>query len=51
MYDYIDSLIEIGRCYGIEMNVEKTNVMKILRHPFPLKVIIDQKQPQNVESF
>jgi len=24
-----DKLIEIGRCYGIEMNVEKTKVMRI----------------------
>jgi len=25
----IDKLIEIGRCYGMEMNVEKTTVMRI----------------------
>ena len=25
----IDKLIEIGRCYGMEMNVEKTKVMRI----------------------
>jgi hypothetical protein len=25
----IDKLIKIGRCYGMEMNVEKTKVMKI----------------------
>jgi hypothetical protein len=24
----IDRLIEIGRCYGMEMNVEKTKVMR-----------------------
>jgi hypothetical protein len=25
----IDKLIEIGRCYGMEMNVEKTKVCKM----------------------
>jgi hypothetical protein len=25
----IDKLNEIGRCYGMEMNVEKTKVMRI----------------------
>jgi hypothetical protein len=25
----IDKLIEIGRCYGMEMNVDKTKVMRI----------------------
>jgi len=25
----IDELIEIGSCYGMEMNVEKTKVMRI----------------------
>jgi len=44
----IDKLIEIGRCYGMEMNVEKTKVMRILRQPFPVK---DQKQQENVGSF
>ena len=29
----IDKLIEIGRCYGMEMNVEKTKVMRISRQP------------------
>ena len=29
LQDMIDKLIEIGRCYGKEMNVEKTKVMRI----------------------
>jgi hypothetical protein len=30
LQDMIDNkLIEIGRCYGMEMNVEKTKVMRI----------------------
>ena len=47
----IDKLIEIGGCYGMEMNVEKTKVMRISRQPFPVKIMIDQKQLDNVESF
>jgi argonaute-like protein implicated in RNA metabolism and viral defense len=31
LQDIIDKLIEIGRCYGMEMNVEKTKVMRISR--------------------
>jgi len=33
----IDKLVEIGGCYGMEMNVEKTKVMRISRQPFPVK--------------
>ena len=29
LQDMIGKLIEIGRCYGMEMNVEKTKVMRI----------------------
>jgi len=51
LQDMIDKLIEIGGCYGMEMNVEKTKVMRISRQPFPVKIMIDQKQLENVESF
>jgi hypothetical protein len=27
--------------YGMEMNVEKTNVMRISRNPFPIEIMID----------
>ena len=47
----IDKLIEIGGCYGMEMSVEKTKVMRISRQPFPVKIMIDQKQLESVESF
>jgi hypothetical protein len=48
----IDRLIEIERCYGVEMNVEKeTKVMRISRQPSPIQIIIDQKQLENVEYF
>jgi hypothetical protein len=37
----IDKLIEIGRSYGMEMNMEKTKVMKISRQPLPVKLMIE----------
>jgi hypothetical protein len=46
-----DRLIETGRCYGMEMNVEKTNVMKTSKQPFPIHIRIHKKQPKNVEYF
>jgi len=46
-----DRLTEIGICYGIEMNVENIKVIRILRQPSPLQIMIDQKQPENVEYF
>ena len=51
LQDMVGELIEIGGCYGMEMNVEKTKVMRITRHPFPVKIMIDQKQLENVEFF
>ena len=45
----INKLIEIGRCYGTEMKVEKTKVMRISRQPSPVTIMIDQKQLENVE--
>jgi hypothetical protein len=38
-----DKLTEIGGCYGMEMNVEKTKVMRISRQHFPVKIMIDRK--------
>jgi hypothetical protein len=35
----------------MEMNVEKTKIMRISRQPFPLKFMVGQKQLENVESF
>jgi hypothetical protein len=43
LQDMIGKLIEIGRCYGMEMNVEKTKAMRISRQPLPVKIMIDQK--------
>jgi hypothetical protein len=46
-----DRLIEIERCYRMEMNVEKAKVMRILRQPFPVQTLIDKKQIENVECL
>jgi hypothetical protein len=35
----------------MEMNVEKTKVIRISRQPSPVQIITDQKQLQNVEYF
>jgi len=40
----IDKLIKIGSCCGMEMNVEKTKVMRISRQPSPVTIMIDQKK-------
>ena len=37
LQDMIDKLIEIGGCYRMERNVEKTKVIRISRQPFPVK--------------
>jgi hypothetical protein len=36
-----DRLSEIGRCYGMEMNVEKTKVRRISRQPSPVQIMTD----------
>jgi len=51
LQDMFDKLTEIGRCYGMEINVEKTKVIRISRQSLPVKIMIDQKQLENVESF
>ena len=51
LQDMIDKLIETRGCYGMEMNVEKTKVMGISKQMFPVKIMIDQKQLENMESF
>ena len=47
----IDKLIETGRCYGMEMNVEKTKVMRISRQPSPVTIMIGQKQLEKCGMF
>jgi hypothetical protein len=40
LQDMTERLFEIGRCYGMEMNVEKTKVMRSTWKPFPLQITI-----------
>jgi hypothetical protein len=47
----VDRLSETGKRYGMEMNVEKTKVMRISRQPSLINIMIDQKQLENVEYF
>jgi hypothetical protein len=47
----VDRLIEIGRCYGMEVNVEKTITTRISREPSTAQNMIDQKQLENVKYF
>ena len=52
LHGMIDRPVEIGRCYGMDVNVgKKTNVMRIPRHQSPLHIMIDQKQQENMEYF
>ena len=41
LQDMIDKLIEIGGCYGMEMNVEKTKIIRISRQPSPVQIMRD----------
>jgi hypothetical protein len=45
------SLFPISLFRGILLNVERTKVMRISRQPYPIKIMIDQKQLENVEYF
>jgi hypothetical protein len=38
-----DMLIEVGRVYGMEINVEKTKKMRTSSQPTPLHIKIDKK--------
>jgi hypothetical protein len=44
-----DRLTEVGRCHGMEMNVEKFTTLRIPKQPFPVEIITDKKQWENVE--
>jgi hypothetical protein len=46
----IDKLIEVGRRYGMEINVEKTKAMRISRQPTTLQIKIDKNPVENVEE-
>jgi cytochrome c oxidase assembly factor CtaG len=44
----IGGVIEISICYGTEMNVIKTKIMRISRQPFTIQITINHKQQENV---
>jgi len=44
----VESLIEIGSCCGMEINLEETKVMKMPKQPSHAQIIIDQVQPKSV---
>jgi hypothetical protein len=46
-----DRLIEIGRCYEMEVNVQIIRLMAISRRPYPVSILIHQKQTEYVEYF
>jgi hypothetical protein len=47
----IGKLIEIGICYGMEMNVDKTKLLRYSRQPSPVTIKMGQKQLENVEDL
>jgi hypothetical protein len=47
----IDRLSETGRRCGMEMNVERTKVMRISRQPSTVEIMVDEKQLENAEYF
>jgi hypothetical protein len=47
----MDKLMDTGRCYIMDTNVENTEVINISRQSFPVQMMIEQKQLHNVEYF
>jgi hypothetical protein len=43
LHAMIDRLVEVGRCYGMEKNVEKSKVTRISWQPYQIQIMIDQK--------
>jgi hypothetical protein len=46
----IDGLMESSRCYGMEMNVDKTKVTRISTIP-TVQFMMEQKHLENVAHF
>lgn len=51
LQDMMDTLTEVGRCYGKNINVEKTKFMTISKQLSPVCIITDQEHLENVEYF
>ena len=48
LHGITDRLNEAGRCYGMEMNDNKSKMLRISKQPFPVEIMMDQKQLENV---
>jgi hypothetical protein len=44
----IERLIEYGRFYGMEINVEKIKVIRISRQPSPIQIVTNQNNSQRM---
>jgi hypothetical protein len=42
-------LIDIEKSYGMEINVEKSKVLRTSNQPSPAQIMVDQKQLENME--
>jgi hypothetical protein len=47
----INRLFKIVKCFGMEMNVGKPKVMRIPMQTSHVQIMVDQKQPENMEYF
>jgi len=47
----IERLTENGRYFGMETNMVKFKVLRVSSQPSPIQIMVDQKQPENVEFF
>jgi len=47
----ISRITGTGICYGMEMKVKNTKTIRISMQPFPIQIIIDQKQLEAIEYF
>jgi hypothetical protein len=47
----IERQTELGRCYGMEINVGKIKAMRISSQPSPAQIRKIKKQPENLECF
>ena len=51
LQEMTNRLIEVRRNYGMKINGKETDIMKVSRPSSRKQIIIDQKQPENVEYF
>jgi hypothetical protein len=49
--DIFNRLVAVRRRYVMEVNTVTAKVIRISRQPSQMQIMIDQKQPKNVEYF